>query len=78
MSDAFQFQSRTADDGSLNLHLQLGRAEASKDVLVTVQPLIVPTSRTESWTQFVARTYGSCADLARPDQGSYEQRESLE
>lgn len=79
MSEAFQFQSRTGDDGSLHLHLNLGQNEAAKDVLVTVQP-IAGTSLHEDWKSFVQRTYGSCAqlELRRADQGTYERRESLE
>lgn len=84
MSDAFQFQSRVGDDGVLNLHLDLGRREASKEVVVTVQPLDAPKAEIaptlESGRDFVARTYGSCADtdLERHPQGEYEIRESFE
>jgi hypothetical protein len=51
--------------------------------LVTIQPLqkepATADDKTE-WHQFVEETYGSCAGLGleRPDQGEYEQRDSLE
>lgn len=84
MSDAIQFHSRVGDDGVLNVQVNLGRTEASKEVVVTVAPL--PDSNesspnsSQSWQEFVAATYGACAGLGleRPDQGEFEVRESIE
>jgi hypothetical protein len=83
MSNAIQFHGRVGDDGILDLHLNLGHDEAKKDVVVTVQPMSADetsqiVSRME-WSEFLARTYGSCAGLGleRPDQGDYEHREPL-
>lgn len=84
MSDAIQFHSRVGADGVLNLQLNLGSAEASKDVVVTVAPLPdqgqADDASTKSWTDFVAATYGSCAgnDLERAPQGEFEVREPME
>jgi hypothetical protein len=84
MSDAIQFHSRVGDDGVLHVQVNLGRTEASKEVVVTVAPLpdssdmLPPDS--QSWQEFVVATYGSCAGLGleRPDQGEFEVRESIE
>jgi hypothetical protein len=83
MIDAIQFHSRVGDDGVLDLHLNLGRAEAKKDVVVTIQSASADANSQNSlrkpWSDFIAQTYGSCAGLglARPDQGEYEQREPM-
>ena len=82
MGDAIQFHSRVGDDGVLSLQVDMGRTEARKEVVVTVQPL---TSSEDnqlpnlSWHEFVDRTYGSCAGLGleRPDQGTYDEREPI-
>jgi hypothetical protein len=84
MSDAIQFHSRVGADGVLNVQLNLGSAEASKEVVVTVAPLPaqIPSSEpnVQSGSEFVNATYGSCADLGleRPAQGEFETRESME
>jgi hypothetical protein len=84
MSDAIQFHSRVGADGVLNVQVNLGSAEASKDVVVTVAPL-PPQDRiaepsAQSWSDFVDATYGSCAGqgLERPPQGEFEAREPME
>lgn len=68
----------------LNVQVNLGSAEASKDVVVTVAPL-PPQGQsddvvTHSWSDFVAATYGSCAGqgLERLPQGEFEAREPME
>ena len=82
MSEAIQLHSRVGDDGILNLRVDLGRDDAQRDVVVTIQRL----SKGEvvvnelPWQEFLDRTYGSCAGLGleRPDQGDYEQREAIQ
>jgi hypothetical protein len=84
MSDAIQFHSRVGADGVLNVQLNLGSGEASKDVIVTVAPLLAEDLSAmpldKSWSEFVSATYGSCAGqgLQRPPQGDFEQREPME
>ncbi|HJQ80222.1 MAG TPA: hypothetical protein VJ828_09720 [Lacipirellulaceae bacterium] len=83
MSDAIQFHSRVGDDGVLNVRLNLGRTEADKEVLVTVEPIRTEGETTEAsampWHEFVEQTYGSCADLRleRHEQGIFENREPI-
>lgn len=83
MSDAIQFHSRVGNDGVLNVSINLGKSEATKEVVVTIQsihPRETLQSGEASWKDFVNETYGSCAGLGleRHDQGRYEDREPLE
>lgn len=84
MNENIQFHLRVGDDGVLNFQVNLGTTTASKDVVVTVEPLpvsekISPNGPALPWREFVDRTYGSCADLGleRPEQGSFETREPI-
>jgi hypothetical protein len=83
MTDAIQFHGRVGDDGVLDLRLNLGRAEAKQDVVVTIQPVSAnanpPNPSRKEWSDFIAQTYGSCAGLGleRAEQGEYEEREPL-
>jgi hypothetical protein len=83
MNDAIQFNSRVGDDGVLNVHVDLGRTEAQKEVVVTIEPLSASdeTERAAAmeWPDFVARTYGSCAGLGleRHEHGRFESREPI-
>ena len=83
MNDAIQFHSRVGDDGVLNVQVDLGRTEAKKEVVVTIEPLStgdgVSQGSPVSWPEFVEQTYGSCAGLglARHEQGGFEQREPI-
>ncbi len=83
MNDAIQFHSRVGDDGVLNVHVNLGRSEAQKEVVVTVEPVSpgdeVERAADTAWPEFVERTYGSCAglELERHDQGEFEAREQI-
>ena len=82
MSNSIQFQSRVGDDGILKVQLNLGQAEAKKDVKITIEPVSSEAEQqaeTMSWPAFVERTYGSCAGLGleRPEQGSFEVREPI-
>jgi hypothetical protein len=86
MPDTVEFKSRVGPDGTLDLHVALGEAEAGADVVVTIRrasPLIsTPTKATDpqEWHRFVEQTYGSCADLGleRQPQGEFENREPTE
>ena len=82
MSDAIQFNSRVGDDGVLNLQVNLGRTEAKKVVVVTIEPVAADMAHDAAsvgWHEFIERTYGSCAGrgLEHHDQGQFEQREPI-
>lgn len=83
MNDAIQFHSRVGDDGVLNVQVNLGRLEAKNEVVVTIEPLRTSDEAEAitglSWSEFVARTYGSCAGggLERHEQGSLESRDPV-
>ena len=70
-------RSRVGPDG--NVVVSVGAREAGRDVLVTIVPAPPPLSR-EEWIRFVERTAGSITDptFTRPDQGSFEPRESID
>jgi hypothetical protein len=83
MSDAIQFHSRVGDDGILNVQINLGRAKAQKQVVVTIEPTSAgdPAEQATAmaWPDFIKSTYGSCAGLGleRREQGAFESREPL-
>lgn len=83
MNDAIQFHSRVGDDGILDVQVNLGRTEAKKEVVVTIEPLSVSDEAQQAgnmpWPDFVERTYGSCAGLGleRHEQGAFESREPI-
>jgi hypothetical protein len=83
MNDAIQFHSRVGDDGILNVQVNMGRAKAQKAVIVTIEPLSTAETMEQAaaiaWTDFVQRTYGSCAGLGlqRHAQGAFESREPI-
>lgn len=71
-------QSRVGPDGVLHLAAPLGKADADKEVTVTIDPVGPPTMTQEEWRQFVLSTAGSWqGEFERPDQGEYEQRDEL-
>lgn len=83
MGDAIQFHSRVGDDGILDVQVDLGRTEAKKEVVVTIEPLSASDEAQRAadmpWPDFVERTYGSCAGLGldRHEQGAFEPREPI-
>jgi hypothetical protein len=82
MNDAIQLNSRVGDDGVLNLTVNLGQAEAKKNVVVTIKPVGADSAHDAAvldWHEFIERTYGSCAGrgLERHDQGQFEIREPI-
>jgi hypothetical protein len=80
---AMQIESKVGTDGVLNLRVEMGAADATSPVLVTIEPLGRPL-RAESdraeWHRFVEETYGSCAGLGleRAPQPPLEEREVIE
>jgi hypothetical protein len=84
MNDSIQFHSHVGADGVLNVQVNLGKNEAAREVVVTIEPMQSASAGPETaklaWSSFVAQTYGSCAgsELQRHDEGSFESREPLE
>ena len=71
--------SRVGADGVLHISLPVGKADADREVQVTVDP-VVPTPMTqEEWRDFVLSTAASVTDpsFVRHEQGEYECREEL-
>jgi hypothetical protein len=79
---AFEFRSKVGSDGTLNLRVLLGAANAGADVLVTIrkQPTSTSANQAADWHAFVEQTYGSCtgSGLERRPQGKFEEREAIE
>jgi hypothetical protein len=85
MPETVEFKSRVGPDGTLDLHVSLGEAEAGADVVVTIRrasPALSAPTQTDpqDWHRFVEKTYGSCAGLGleRQPQGEFEAREAIE
>jgi hypothetical protein len=81
MPETVEFKSRVGPDGTLDVHVALGEAQAGADVVVTIRRAS-PSSQADrsEWLRFVNQTYGSCAGLGleRQPQGEFEAREAIE
>ena len=71
--------SRIGADGILNIALPIGKADADREVQVTVDPVGPSPMTQEEWRNFVLSTAGSITDASfvRHEQGEYEYREEL-
>jgi hypothetical protein len=71
--------SRIGADGILNITLPIGKADADREVQVTVDPVGRSPMTQEEWRNFVLSTAGSITDpsFVRHEQGDYEHREEL-
>ena len=73
--------SRVGTDGILQLTVPFEKADADKEVEVTIEaagPLSPTSSEQEKWRQFILETAGTWqGDFERPEQGEYEQRDEL-
>jgi hypothetical protein len=81
MPDTVEFKSRVGPDGTLDVHIALGEAQAGADVVVTIRPASsAGQADLREWHRFVNQTYGSCDGLGleRQPQGEFEAREALE
>ncbi len=85
MRDSIEFHSRVGPDGTLDLHVALGEAEAGADLVVTIRraspSISVPTKPDpQKWHRFVEQIYGSCDGLGieGQPQGEFEQRKPIE
>lgn len=72
-------RSRVGADGMLHLSVPIGKADADKEVTVTIDPVAPPEMTQEEWRNFVISTAGSVTDptFQRHPQGEYERREEL-
>jgi hypothetical protein len=71
--------SRVGPDGVLQLSVPIGKADADREVQVTIDPVPSPSMTQEEWREFVLATAGSITDptFVRHGQGEYERREKL-
>jgi hypothetical protein len=73
--------SRVGPDGILQITVPIGKADADREVEVTIEaaePKNGAALQREDWRQFVSETAGAWqGDLERPEQGEYEQRDEL-
>jgi hypothetical protein len=75
--DPIVFKSRVGSNGVLQLTVPVGPGDADREVQVTVEPVGVPPSPDE-WRRRVLETAGQWqGPVERPEQGEFEQRESL-
>lgn len=66
-------------DGVLHLAVPTGKADADKEVTVTIDPAVRPPMTLEEWRNSGLSTAGSITDprFERQPQGEYERREEL-
>jgi hypothetical protein len=69
--DRVVVHSRVGADGVLHLTVTIGKADADKEVQVTIDPVPASTMSQEEWRQFVLSTAGAWqGDFERPPQGA--------
>lgn len=73
-----KMKSRVGLDGVLRLNVPIGKAEADREVELTIEAA-APASETEAdYLEFLRRTAGAWqGDFERLPQGKYEARDSL-
>jgi hypothetical protein len=71
--------SRVGADGILHITVPIGKADADREVQVTIDPVRPSPMTQEEWRNFVLTTAGSITDpsFVRHEQGQYERREEL-
>lgn len=77
--ETFEYSTRVGADGALDLHVNLGPAQANREVKIVVQPLEPKRAEQmtqEEWQAFVKEISGSIPDptFFRHEQGEYEER----
>ncbi|MGH9823857.1 MAG: hypothetical protein ACREDR_11480 [Blastocatellia bacterium] len=79
-NETIKTQGHTTHDGTLNLTVRVGLADADVAVMVQVSPLIPAGEVDENgWPKdFFERVAGSIPDLKRAPQGQLEERLSFE
>lgn len=75
-----EVKSRIGPDGVLDVKIPIGREEANREVLVTVEATNHPAANIDDWRRFIRQTAGSIDDptFRRHEQGNIDQRENLE
>jgi len=70
-------KSRVGTDGVLHVTVPVGLVDANREVQVTVEP-VASTHSADEWRQGILETAGKWqGELVRPEQGEFEQRDSL-
>jgi hypothetical protein len=77
--DRMIVRSRVGADGNLHVSVPIGKADADREVQVTIDPVPSSIMTQEEWCSFVLATAGSIPDptFVRHEQGEYERREEL-
>jgi hypothetical protein len=76
--DRVVVHSRVGADGVLHLSVPIGKADADKEVQITIDPMPASTMTQDEWSEFVRSTAGAWqGDFERPPQGEYEKRDEL-
>jgi hypothetical protein len=73
-------RSKVDAEGVLHVTVNVGPADANRQVQVTIEPVDqAPRWTQEEWASFIHRTAGSIADpgFRRHEQGEYEKRTEL-
>jgi hypothetical protein len=71
-------KTRVGTDGILQVTLPVGVADANREVQVTIEPASTAEISQEEWHAWLGATAGAWqGDFERPEQGDYEQRDSL-
>lgn len=71
-------KSKVGSNGVLQLTVAVGRANADREVQVTVEPVHSPVLSVEDWRRGILETAGKWeGEFERPEQGEYERREPL-
>lgn len=71
-------KSRIGSDGVLQLTLPVGAANADQEVRIIVEPVGPAAMSPDEWRRRILETAGQWqGDFERPEQGEFEQRESL-
>ena len=80
LNETIETRGRTTKDGTLNLSIKVGAADADVAVIVQVRA-VTPEDRVDEkgWpSDFFERVAGSMPDLQRPSQGNFEDRIAFE
>jgi hypothetical protein len=79
-NETIETRGHTSKDGTLNLTVKVGAADADVEITVQVRA-VTPSDRVDAngWpVDFFERVAGSMPDLQRPPQGEFEDRVAFE
>jgi hypothetical protein len=80
LNETIEIRGHTTNDGTLNLSIKVGAADADVAVIVQVRA-VTPEDRVDAkgWpSDFFERVAGSMLDLQLPSQGTFEDRIAFE